>query len=212
LSLICAKESKLELVDSGIVSQTFGPAFDGFDFIPAVGTRGGIILAWRTDHFRITTLHKGEFSITAEVLSLKDAKTWVVTSVYGPQQIPDKERFLQELLQTGSSMHLPWIVNGDFNLVIDQADKSNGRVNRRMMNKFRHAINSLALQDMPLPGRKYTWSNEQEEPIMARLDRILFNPSWEDVYPISDMTALSTDMSPSVDLLLLPAALLSFPF
>jgi hypothetical protein len=42
--------------------------------------------------------HKGEFSITAEVMSLKDAKSWVVTSVYGPQEIKDKIRFLHELL------------------------------------------------------------------------------------------------------------------
>jgi exonuclease III len=202
LSLICAQESELELVDSSIISQTFGPAFDGFDFVPALGTRGGIILAWRTDHLRISILHKGDFSITAEVQSLNDAKAWAVTSVYGPQQIPDKELFIQELLQIGASMNLPWIVNGDFNLVLDQADKSNGRVNRRLMNKFKHAINSLALQDMPLQGRKYTWSNEQEEPILARLDRVLFNPPWEDLYPISDLTALSTDISDHCPLLM----------
>jgi hypothetical protein len=74
LSLICGQESKLERVDSVIISQTFGQAFDGFDFIPAVGTRGGIILAWRTDLSEVNIVHKGEFSITAEVRSLKDAK------------------------------------------------------------------------------------------------------------------------------------------
>jgi hypothetical protein len=52
VSLICAQETKLELVDAAVVSQTFGPRYDGFDFIPAQGTRGGIILAWRSDHLR----------------------------------------------------------------------------------------------------------------------------------------------------------------
>jgi exonuclease III len=202
LSLVCAQESKLQFVDSSVVRQTFGHVFDAFDFLPADGTRGGVILAWRTNSLQVLTKHKGEFSITVEVTSLKDAKTWALTSVYGPQLIEDKVRFLQELVQIGASMSLPWIVNGDFNLVCDPAEKSNGRVNRRMMNKFRHTINSLALQDMPLQGRSFTWSNEQEEVIMARLDRFLFNPGWDDLYPISDLTALSTNISDHCPLLM----------
>jgi exonuclease III len=184
LSMVCVQESKLQVVDSCIIFQTFGSAFDGFDFIPADGTKGGIIVAWKSNMLRVNTLHKGEFSITVEITSLKDARTWAMTTVYGPQEDGDKVRFLHELTHIGANMQLPWIVSGDFNLVWDASDKSNGRVNRRLMNKFRHTINSLALQDMPLQGRSFTWSNEQEEPILARLDRVLFNSLWEDLYPI----------------------------
>lgn len=191
-SLICAQESKLQEVDSFIIRQTFGPNFDGFDFVPADGTRGGIIVAWRTDQLRVTTKHKGEFSITAEVCSLKDAKTWVVTSVYRPQETADKERFLLELADIGASMQLPWLINGDFNLVCDPSEKSNGRVNRRIMNKFRHTINSLALQDMPLQGRRYTWSNGQEEPILARLDCLIHSGK---IYTLSAIWLLSVQIS-----------------
>jgi hypothetical protein len=83
---VCAQETKLQFVDSSVIWQTFGPAFDRFDYIPANGTRGGIILAWRSDVLQVRTKHKGEFSITAEVTSKKDAKTWMITSVYGPQE------------------------------------------------------------------------------------------------------------------------------
>jgi hypothetical protein len=72
------------------------------------------------------------------------------------QEYDDKVRPLQELVQIGSSTHMPWVVNGDFNLVYDASEKSNGHVNRRLMNKFRHTLNSLALQDMPLQGRSFT--------------------------------------------------------
>jgi hypothetical protein len=106
------------------VSQTFGQNFDGFNFVPADGTCGGIILAWRSDTLSVTTKHKGEFSITAEVQSLKDAKSWTVTSVYGPQEVADKVRFLQELTQIAATMQQPWIINGD---LTDPSDKSNGR-------------------------------------------------------------------------------------
>jgi hypothetical protein len=37
VSVVCAREYKLRHVDSMIVSQTFGHAFDGFNYIPAEG-------------------------------------------------------------------------------------------------------------------------------------------------------------------------------
>jgi hypothetical protein len=63
---------------------------------------------------------------------------------------------MEELTQIGNSIQLPWIVCGDFNLVCSAEERSNGRINRRMVNKFRHTLNSLALQDMPLRGRRFT--------------------------------------------------------
>jgi hypothetical protein len=59
-----------------------------------------------------------------------------------------------------------------------------------MVNRFRHTINTLALQEMPLQGRRFTWSNGQDEPLMARLDSVFFSPTWEDVHPISDLVTL----------------------
>jgi hypothetical protein len=87
-------------------------------------------------------------------------------------------------------------------MVCSAAEKSNGRVDRRMVNKFRHTLNSLALQDMPLQGRRFTWSNGQEEPIMARLDRVIFSEGWDDIFPISNLMALSSNISDHCPLLL----------
>ncbi|PNT75722.1 hypothetical protein BRADI_1g37340v3, partial [Brachypodium distachyon] len=154
-SLVCVQESKVQDVDAAVISQTFGSSLDGFDFLPADGTQGGIILAWKSAFFQVSVRHKGEFSISADVVSLADAKSWTVTSVYGPHDLAGKERFLQELVDIGASILGPWLLNGDFNFVCDVADKSNVRVNRRMMSKFRHSINSLALLDMPLQGRTF---------------------------------------------------------
>jgi hypothetical protein len=69
-------------------------------------------------------LHKGEFSITAVVTSLKDAKNLGCDfSVRATGHTQQRTVPLHELLQVvTSSMHLPWIVNGDFNLVLDPAD------------------------------------------------------------------------------------------
>lgn len=98
VSLVCFQESKLEVVDASVVGQTLGPGFDGFEFLPAVGTRGGgILVAWKSDSLRVNVINKGEFSITGNITSLGDGKEWMVTSVYGPQAVDDKVRFLQEI-------------------------------------------------------------------------------------------------------------------
>lgn len=56
VSLVCFQESKLEVVDRTVVSQTLGADFDGFDAIPAIGTWGGILLARRSDRLHLSDI------------------------------------------------------------------------------------------------------------------------------------------------------------
>lgn len=51
-------------------------------------------------------------------------------------------------------------------------------------------------------GRRYTWCNQQEHVVMARLDRVLFNNAWEEVYPISDLHPPNSNISDHTPLLL----------
>lgn len=145
---------------------------------------------------------KGEFVISTMVRSLADDKIWKVSSMYGPQEVEDKIRFLEELAHLGQQVQVPWIINGDFNLVSKEEERSTRRINRRTANKFRHTLNSLGLHDMPLAGRCFTWCNGQEQTVMAPLDRLLFNNEWEDLFPISDLTPLSSNISDHCPLLL----------
>jgi hypothetical protein len=41
------------------------------------------------------------------------------------------------------------------------------------MQRFKRLIDDLALKDIPLVGRKYTWSNMQISPILVKLDIVL---------------------------------------
>ena len=40
---------------------------------------------------------------------------------------------------------------------------------------FNLVINSYELRDLPLIGEKYTWSNNQQDSTIEKLDRILIN-------------------------------------
>jgi hypothetical protein len=45
-TIVCLQETKLDVIDQFTVMQCMGPSFDGFAYLPAVETRGGILLAW----------------------------------------------------------------------------------------------------------------------------------------------------------------------
>ncbi|KAM3368793.1 hypothetical protein ACQJBY_016988 [Aegilops geniculata] len=46
-SIVCLQETKLATVTDSIVLDMLGPLFEDYFFLPATGTRGGILLAWR---------------------------------------------------------------------------------------------------------------------------------------------------------------------
>jgi hypothetical protein len=46
--IVCISETKVAEVDEFYIAQCLGPSFDGFVFLPADETRGGVVMAWDT--------------------------------------------------------------------------------------------------------------------------------------------------------------------
>jgi hypothetical protein len=59
---------------------------------------------------------------------------------------------------------------GDFNFIrqLSNINKPGGDINGMLL--FNEAISNLGLVELPLKGRKYTWSNMQKTPLLERLD------------------------------------------
>jgi hypothetical protein len=91
---------------------------------------------------------------------------------------------------------------GDFNLILQAADKNTNNYTRRTMTAFRRFTNELELEDLYLHGRRYTWSNEQADAIQVKLDRALMNDGWSSEHPNCILQALSLDLSDHCPLLL----------
>jgi hypothetical protein len=71
------------------------------------------------------------------------------------------------------------MINGDFNMIYQAADKSNGRLHRRQMGRFRRLLSDLELKQLHLHGRLFTWSNERTHRTLERIDRIFISLDWE---------------------------------
>jgi hypothetical protein len=64
-----------------------------YTFLPAIGTRGGIIIAVSEDFFSLTDIHSMTNTISATVTMRSEGVAWTLTCVYGPQGKPDRVAF-----------------------------------------------------------------------------------------------------------------------
>ncbi|XP_071685364.1 uncharacterized protein [Lolium perenne] len=200
-SVVCLQETKMELVYSSVVLEMLGSEFDDYVYLPAIGTRGGILLAWKST---VVSISDPEF--TAHTLSAKvctpGGTPWWITVVYGPQTDADKIAFLQELREVRAACPGPWLLCGDFNLIYRDGDKNNSNLNRRMIGRFRRVLNDLALKEIYLNGRRYTWSNGQSPPTLVHLDRFFCTTDWEESHAECHLRCLASVVSDHSPLLL----------
>ena len=67
---------------------------------------------------------------------------------------------------------------------------------------FNDWINSWGLLEIKDPSRGFTWFNNQENPIMAALDRVLVNTSFDHLYPLASVKSASRAGSDHVPLVI----------
>ena len=79
-----------------------------------------------------------------------------MTTVYGPTDDAQKESFLSEIAGAAPPADEPWMINGDFNMIYQARDKSNSNINRRMIGKFRRAIDLAGLKEVKCKNRRFT--------------------------------------------------------
>lgn len=200
-SVVCLQETKLNHISERDVISFLGRDFSEFVFLPAQHTRGGILIAWRDQSFSVEHHFVHRFSVSV-LLNSSTGSPWWLTGVYGPKRDEDKLSFLAELREVRSSCPGPWMIAGDFNMIYSSEDKNNDNVNRVMMGRFRRFVNDLELKEIPLLGRRYTWSNERASPTLVKLDRVLCTNDWEDLYPESLLQSAATEMSDHCPLVL----------
>jgi hypothetical protein len=93
------------------------------------------------------------------------------------------------------------MIVGDFNLLSAPSDKNNSNFNAALASSFNDAIRTLALFELPLLDRRYTWTNKRDTPVLARLDRALFNHAWNLRLPQSALSSLPRPTSDHFPLL-----------
>lgn len=205
-AIVCLQETKLAVINRYLVLSMMGRDFTEFAHLPASNTRGGILIVGRRADVVLSDVLVGCYTVTVAVQGTELAGTeigkWWLSSVYGPQEDGDKVLFLEELEAIRDACPGPWALTGDFNLILQESDKNNERIDRRNLRRFRRTVANLGLQDMHLHGRCFTWSNERETPTLVRLDRVLISVDWDEAFPNAHLRGLGSDTTDHCPLLL----------
>jgi exonuclease III len=189
------QEIKREEFPHNFLKNLVSPGVFSWHFLLAKGTAGGILLGTRADSFLINNAQLHDFAISCIIQDLTTSFSWKLVVVYGPSYGDKKTLFIDELHKILASWQGPWFIGGDFNLSRFPSDKSTGRINQNLAYCFNDWINRWGLIEVNPSNRKFTWSNNQEKAVLAKLDRIFVPTDWEAAFPLVRVSALPKNIS-----------------
>ncbi|KAL3363180.1 hypothetical protein AABB24_012466 [Solanum stoloniferum] len=128
----------------------------------------------------------------------------LVTVVYASCNAINREELWNSIQHISSHISLPWLVGGDFNVMLSPEEKLGGfPVYCQETEDFANCIATSSLYDLGYIGSTYTWWNGRSEDacIFKRLDRILGNQRLMNLFPtmkIKHLIKKGSDHSPLV--------------
>jgi hypothetical protein len=111
--------------------------------------------------------------MSVEFVSTISGEVWVLTNVYAPCTTEGKDDFLNWLHDFVLPDDTDWLLVGDFNLIHRPSDKNKPGGNIQEMLWLNEVLSNLRVEELPLQGNCFTWSNKQAAPLLERLDSFL---------------------------------------
>ncbi|KAB1998914.1 hypothetical protein ES319_D12G123600v1, partial [Gossypium barbadense] len=156
---------------------------NGLD-VNSEGRSGGLALIWR-DGMNVSIQNYSKHHIDSMV-RLENNKTIRVTGFYGRANLNRRRSSWDILRRVGESVREEWVIGGDFNAILNDAEKEGGRKGlRAQMNEFKAVMDEMALVDIKPDSGWFTWVNNREEGrlIKERLDRFLTSVAVVENFP-----------------------------
>jgi exonuclease III len=181
--IICLQETKRESFDLAYIKKFCPKKFTKFEFVPSVGASGGLIIIWNGTLFKGELAFHNEFSLSVNFKCNLSNDSWILTNIYGPCQTERKALFIDWFANIDMPQDTDWIIMGDFNFIRSPSDRNKPGGDLNDMLLFNEAISNLGIVELPLKGRKFTWSNMQKDPLLEKLDWFFTSASWTVSYP-----------------------------
>ncbi|KAL5572448.1 hypothetical protein UlMin_022045 [Ulmus minor] len=154
-------------------------------FSGSKGRSGGLCLLW-LDSISVQLLSGSKGHIDVMVTS-PNSTCWRFTGLYGNPDTSLRPQFWNLLKRLGDSSSLPWLCGGNLNEILFGHEKQGGAETAQyLMSHFREVINYCGLADLGFRGPKFTWNRRNgDRLVQERLDRMLGNSGWLDLFPNS---------------------------
>ena len=161
---------------------------------PSRGKSGGILVGILLERFDVGSFDQGEYMLQWNLLDKLLKIKWNLLVVYGAAQEENKLFFFVELSIFCAKNSEPLNVGGDFNIIRYSKEKNTMDGVHRHTPLFNSVIHFYELRELIMTGGLFTWSNNQDNLVMVKLDRILVNKEWEDLFPQANVKRLPREI------------------
>ncbi|KAK2635552.1 hypothetical protein Ddye_030344 [Dipteronia dyeriana] len=144
------------------------------------GATGGLTL-WNEEFFIAKACIKNSRCTVIAGELMKLAKEIAFCNVYGPNFENERVVLWEFIIGAQVSLPMPWCNGGDFNTVLNEAERIGGICNKVSMRNFNSFMLQAKVVDIPMHGCTFSWSNNRDSASWARLGRFLISPwilSW----------------------------------
>jgi exonuclease III len=81
----CLQETKLDDISTSLITRILGVDYNhGFCYLPADGTRSGILLACRDSAYQFSNTILKDYTITTMITNRRTNTRWTLRGIYGP--------------------------------------------------------------------------------------------------------------------------------
>ncbi|XP_056697592.1 uncharacterized protein [Spinacia oleracea] len=157
---------------------------------PSFHNNGRIILAWDPDAFTVNIIHMGSQLIHCMITPRTFGDQFFASFVYGMNTPLEREELWSSLAALTSNT--AWIIMGDFNAIMNMEDRVGAAVRTADIMPMRQCMARCKLTEVKTMGRHFTWTNKQEgvDRVFSRIDRVLANEAWGDLFDGAEATFL----------------------
>ncbi|XP_028077223.1 uncharacterized protein LOC114279208 [Camellia sinensis] len=175
VDIVLLQETKQASITENVVRALWGKRNMEFMAVGSEGTAGGLLCIWDPDFFQLVDCCSNRRFVLLSGILLNTFECTIV-NVYAPNEVGSRFKFWDSLLKLKYEFPKPWCLGGDLNEIRNIGERVGCSRKDKGMRDLNSFIESCALHDLPLLGRKFTWCNAQDGEKWSRIDRILLNP------------------------------------
>ncbi|KAG2255495.1 hypothetical protein Bca52824_074789 [Brassica carinata] len=160
---------------------------------------GRIIIIWK-DSVSVQEIHQTRQSLTCKI-TLQTGQHFFFSAIYASNIREERLDLWSGLVEVQQTYYLEdqsWLIGGDLNQIIHQAEHSSPTVNHLTadMVELRDFLLDIGIEDLRFQGNARIWTNKSpENPVTKKLDRAMVNNQWIMNFPNSIATFLPHEFS-----------------
>lgn len=159
-------------IDDSIIKNFDPTQLYLWEWAPSIGKSGGILVGINIEFLDVGSFGKADYILQMNLWDKQKREKWNLLIVYGTAQVADKDDFLSELALFCSKSKEPCILSGDFNIIGFSHEKNKAGGVTKHSATFNSIISAFELREVNMTGGKYTWSNNQPDPTLEKLDSV----------------------------------------